>query len=149
MKILIIPSSLHLGDPGLLVKMTDYRLCCTDNEKESNFEVDLREQRLLKLSGYVLQCHPEVSNGAPTHWALEGSHNGQSWTHLSEESGSYFSKSTTRYFPVTNPSPCRYFRLTQLGENMEGNYRFCLSGIELYGQLYTSVVQERQPTKNL
>ena len=145
MKILILPSSLHSGDTGLLVKMTDYLLCCTDDDEESKFDVDLCEQRLLKLSGYVLQCHPEGGNGAPVHWMLEGSQNGRTWSHLSEESGSYFKKKNTHYFPVTNPTPCRYFRLTQLGKNTEGNFRFCLSGIELYGQLYTSVVKERLP----
>lgn len=148
MKIIIVPSSLHKGDTDFLVKMTDYLLCCTNDEEESKFDVDLREQRLLKLTGYVLQWHPEGKNGAPVHWTMEGSQNGRTWSHLSEESGPYFRKQNTHYFPVTNPTPCRYFRLTQLGKNMEGNYRFCLSGIELYGQLYTSVAQEKQIDHN-
>ena len=142
-RILIIPSSIHSGDVGLLVKMTDYLLCCTDDERESHFEIDLHEQRLLKLSGYVMQCHSEGSNGAPLHWKLEGSHNGRSWSHLSEESGDYFSKNYANFFPVTNPMPCRYFRLTQLGKSSARNFRFCLSGLELYGHLFSSVVEER------
>lgn len=141
--ILIVPSSIHSGDTGLLVKMTDYLLCCTDSEPESHFEIDLCEQRLLKLSGYVLQCHPEGNNGAPIHWKLEGSSNGRSWSHLSEESGDHFTRKNVNFFTVTNPMPCRYFRLMQLGKNTVGNFRFCLSGIELYGQLYSSVVEER------
>ena len=142
-QILIIPSSIHSGDVGLLVKMTDYLLCCTDSEEASHFEIDLRERRLLKLSGYVLQCHSNSNNGAPLQWKLEGSHNGSSWNSLSEESGNYFQRKPANYFSVTNPIPCRYFRLTQLGQNSAGNFRFCLSGIELYGQLYSSVIEER------
>lgn len=142
-RILIIPSSIHSGDVGLLVKMTDYLLCCTDSEQESHFEIDLREQRLLKLTGYVMQCHSDGNNGAPLQWKLEGSHNGRSWNSLSEESGTFFRTRHANYFPVTNPIPCRYFRLTQLGKNTAGNFRFCLSGIELYGQLYSSVIEER------
>lgn len=144
-KITIVPSSLHSGDAENLMKMTEYLLCCTNDDEESKFDIDLCEQRLLRLSGYVLQCHPEGHNGAPVHWTMEGSHNGRTWSHLSEASGDYFCERNARYFPVTNPSPCRYFRLTQLEKNTAGNHRFCLSGLELYGQLYSSVPQERQP----
>jgi hypothetical protein len=142
-RIQIIPSSIHSGDAGLLVKMTDYLLCCTDGEEKSHFEIDLREQRLLKVSGYVLQCHAEGNNGAPLHWELDGSHNGHSWSCLSEESGDFFRKKPANFFSVINPMPCRYFRLTQLRKNTAGNFCFCLSGIEFYGQLYSSVVEER------
>jgi len=39
----------------MLVKMTDYLLCCTDGEPQSSFEIDLHMQRLVKLTGYILQ----------------------------------------------------------------------------------------------
>ena len=123
--------------------MTDYLLCCTDDEEESHFEIDLREKRMLKLSGYVLQCHSGENNGAPLQWRLEGSHNGNTWNSLSEEFGNFFHKRSVNYFRVTNPAPCRYFRLTQLSKNTAGNFRFCLSGIELYGYLYSSITEER------
>ena len=98
-RVTITPSSLHSGEVNLLVKMTDYLLCCTDSEEGSHFELDLHEQRLLKLTGYVLQCHQEGHNGAPQKWRLEGSHNGTTWNTLSEEVGDFFRDGkTANYF---------------------------------------------------
>ena len=139
----ITSSSLHSGEVNMLVKMTDYLLCCTDGEPQSSFEIDLHMQRLVKLTGYILQCHSEGNNGYPKYWKLEGSHNGNTWAILSEESGDFFREgSYAQYFEVTNPTPCRYFRLTQLGKNSAGNHRFCLSGLELFGHLYSSSAEE-------
>ena len=144
-EITITPSSLHAGDVNMLVKMSEYLLCCTDREKQSSFEIDISMKRLIKLTGYVLQCHYEGNNGYPKQWKLEGSHNGNTWAVLSEESGDFFEKAASQcaqYFEVTNPTPCRYFRLVQLARNSSDNHRFCLSGIELYGHLYSSCTQE-------
>ncbi len=142
-KVTITPSSLHSGEVNMLVKITDYVLCCTDDEPRSSFEIDLHMQRLAKLTGYILQCHYHDNNGYPRHWRLEGSHNGQTWTELSEEKGDFFQEGHyAYYFEVTNPSPCRYFRLVQLGVNSAGNDRLCLSGLELFGFLYSSFADE-------
>ena len=127
----------------MLVKMTDYLLCCTDCDPQSSFEIDLHKQRMVKLTGYMLQCHYQGRNGYPRGWKLEGSHNGSTWAVLSEEKGDFFQEGQyAKYFEVTNPTPCRYFRLSQLVENSAENHRFCLSGIELYGHLYSSIADE-------
>lgn len=142
-KITITPSSLCSGEVNNLVKFTDYVLCCTNDEPHSSLEIDLHMQRLAKLTGYTLQCHYHGRDGYPRHWRLEGSHNGQTWTELSEEEGDFFQEGHyAHYFEVASPTPCRYFRLVQLGLNSAGNSRLCLSGLELFGFFYSSFGEE-------
>ena len=143
------PKSIHISSSriakGNLETLTS--LANTDVvavEKSSNganayFEIDLLKQRLVRLEGYLLQWTRVIGRfGYPLQWMIEVSLDGTTWKMVGMEQQNATTK-TSQYWAVRKKTLGRYLRISLLGTNSEENYMLCLSGIELYGELYSSL----------
>ena len=136
------------------------RLCCTRDEPHSWFCIDLH-RACFRPSHYTLQA---TARCAPRHWKLEGSSDGEQWDVLDEHSDDNtldvhsgnntlpHSTCTTHTWSVQPTTSAqgrwhRYFRIQQTGVNSDGNHRFRLFPMELYGELLVDPNASPWPSK--
>eukprot|EP00760_Papus_ankaliazontas_P015508 PhM_4_TR16555/c1_g1_i1/m.101293 len=117
--------------------------------------VDLGARRRLQPTHYTL-CHGFAkSNMALRNWVFEGSNDiaapVSEWVelrrHVSDGAlgGEYGTHTWSVLASVPPVPPLRYFRLRQTGATQSStSFHICISGIELYGTLYTQHQQQQQ-----
>ena len=103
------------------------------------FQVDFLKQRLVRVGGYLLQWTGVMGRfGYPLQWLVEMSPDGMIWKQVGRERQNATAKKS-QYWAAQQKILGRYLRISLLGTNSEENHMLCLSGIELYGDLYTSL----------
>ena len=103
------------------------------------FKIDFFKHRLVRVEGYLLQWTAVIGRfGYPLQWMVEMSMDGDVWKEVGREQQSTTTE-TSQYWEVKQKSLGRYLRISLLDANSKGNNMLCLNGIELYGDLYSSV----------
>ena len=129
-----VDNLLNIRDPGITVTKEDA-------SSDSWFMWDFQVQRILAITGYMLICEGFGSFGFPCQWKVEASLDGSQWTIVSQGSGNS-GEWPWVYRNAEIHKLARYTKITQIGKNSKSNMKFCLSGVEFYGQLYTTVDEE-------
>jgi len=108
-------------------------------------QVSLGSTRALRATYYALR-HGGIKADYLRSWCLQGSNDGRNWTtlrrHVNDTSLQGAFGTASWPIPDCNQS-FRNFRVLQTGHNSSNNNFLCLSGIELYGDLF-----EDQDKKN-
>jgi len=114
----------------------------TRNEPDSFLAIDLREDRCLIVTDYVLRGR-NLPSHALCSWELQGSVDGIEWQTIDRvyECDRLRQPSAAAHFTV-DPShggdavnaAFRCVRLVQIGKNSSGSHNLVLSGMELYGK---------------
>ncbi|MFI6295555.1 GH92 family glycosyl hydrolase [Nonomuraea sp. NPDC050790] len=74
--------------------------------------VSVRLARPIKVVRYALASANDAAERDPRDWALEGSHDGRTWTAVDTRTGEVFAdRLTTREFDVANAAPYEHYRL--------------------------------------
>ena len=108
------------------------------------FQIDFLKQRLVRVEGYLLQWTRVIGRfGYPLRWLVEVSLDGTNWKVVGMEQQKTTTE-TSRYWEVSRKTLGRYLRISLLGTNSAENDMLCLSGIELYGDLYSSLQLDNQ-----
>ena len=135
-------SKIAKGNLETLTSLANTDVVAVDRQTNGDnafFQIDFLKQRLVRVEGYLLQWARVIGRfGYPLQWKVEVSLDGRDW----KEAGREVQPSTTRtsqYWEVRQKSLGRYLRISLLGANSEGNNMLCLNGIELYGDLYSSL----------
>jgi len=112
----------------------------TDNKSGSWIAVDLLD-KVLVVSHYTVRFSESYWNETPRGWVFEASADGTKWdalkTHTNE--AKTLSRSPVATFPLpSRATRFRYFRITNQQRNSNNSSHLCLSGLELYGTLYST-----------
>ena len=100
------------------------------------FKIDFLKHRLVQVEGYLLQWTRVIGRfGYPLRWLVEVSLDGKKWQVVGMEQQTATTE-TSQYCEAKQKILGRYLRISLLGTNSEDNHLLCLSGIELYGDLY-------------
>jgi hypothetical protein len=143
---------LQITYSGQIVGSTDTLLNMKNKEivaiEESSaiypyFQIDLGAVRLVQLEGYRLQCSELGKKGRPQEWEVHVSLNEMAWMSVAHDIWEKEAQ-TACYWSVTTTFLGRFVKIIQIGPNKKGNKKFCLSGIELYGKIYSSVAEEME-----
>jgi hypothetical protein len=116
---------------------------CTENKKDSWWQVDLGEDYKMFVTHYTLRHGHEKLEYFIRYWKLEGrSHDDEEWQTLrSHENDTTLhgggNPSLTGTWDVKGNIAMRYFRIFQTGNNSHGEKSLCLSGFEMYGILFS------------
>lgn len=120
-------------------------VCHTSPLPDSWWQVDVGEFLRFRLRDYTLRDGDNYFREMLRNWVLQASQDGARWVDLqtyvndssiAEPFGSY----TFRAVDGTNRAidiGYRYFRIRQIGRNLGGSYFLNLSGMELYGLLFS------------
>ena len=138
-KINISHSSVLHGQTDTLFKMTSNKIVATEDPGSENpyFQFDFKKHRLVELSGYQLQSSGHGTYGQPQEWVIQVSLEGKKWQQVAQDV--WEKESQTKYYTISSGILGRYVKIIQIGLNLKGNKKFCLSGVEFYGKLYSSV----------
>jgi hypothetical protein len=118
-------------DLKLLVEFTGNGFFWSGNEPNQWICWDFHDVRITP-SHYLLKASRLKS------WILEGSLDGQNWTELDRrrDDDEAFWLGSTLPFAVSVVAECRFVRLTQTGENHQGDHCLFVWGMELFGTLF-------------
>ncbi len=101
------------------------------------FKIDFLKHRLVRVEGYLLQWTRVIGRfGYPLRCLVEVSLDGTKWKMVGMEQQTTTTE-TSQYWEAKEKILGRYLRISLLGTNSEDNHLLCLSGIELYGDLYS------------
>ena len=141
-KISISHSSSLYGNIETLFKMPSNNIVATEDPGNENpyFQFDFKKHRLVELSGYQLQCSGHGTYGQPQEWEIHVSLEGKKWQRVAHDV--WEKESQSKYCTIGSSFLGRYVKIIQIGPNLKGNKKFCLSGVEFYGKLYSSVQDE-------
>ena len=81
--------------------------------------------------------------GHPLQWVVGMSPDGVNWKQVDKGQLKSTTK-TSQYWTARQKILGRYLRISLLGTNSADNHMLCLSGIELYGDLYSSLPLDDQ-----
>lgn len=114
--------------------------CVTQSSKDNFFMVDLLSY-WVSVTAYTLRHYSSWNTEALREWKFQGSNDGEKWhkivSHKNDES--LFGKGATHTWTLAKPKKrYRMFRILQTGQNSNGHWCLALSGLELYGQVFTS-----------
>ncbi|KAF4686600.1 E3 ubiquitin-protein ligase HTD1 [Perkinsus olseni] len=107
-----------------------------DEGHPSWIQIDLGEERELKITGYCLRSSIAAGEFL-MNWYMFGSVNGELWDVLDKHSNckELLGDGRTGYFPVDGvEGGYRYFRLMQFGKNSSGTDVLTCAGIDFYGE---------------
>ena len=108
------------------------------------FQIDFLKHRLVRLEGYLLQWTGVMGRfGHPLQWVVGMSPDGVNWKQVDKGQLKSTTK-TSQYWTARQKILGRYLRISLLGTNSADNHMLCLSGIELYGDLYSSLPLDDQ-----
>ena len=126
-------------------------VCYTSPLPNSWWMVDLGPHLRFRLRAYMLRDGDNFFHEMIRNWALEGSEDGLRWiqlqayvndTSISEPFGNH----TFQGIDLLNREVdvgYRFFRILQIGRNVDGSYFLNLSGMELYGLLFSTWAPDR------
>ena len=138
----ISSSKIAKGNLETLTSLANTDIVAVDRPSNSGsafFQIDFFKHRMVRVEGYILQWARVIGRfGYPLQWVVAVSPDGKAWIEVGREVQPTTTK-TSQYWPVRQKSLGRYLRISLLGANSEGNNMLCLNGIELYGDLYSSV----------
>jgi serine/threonine protein kinase len=142
-KIQIMHTGLSHGSTDTLLNIGSNEIVATESNRNPYFHFDLSKNRLIQLEGYRLQCSGLGTYGRPQEWEVHVSLDGKAWMPVAHDTWETDSQ-TTCYWCCSSQSLAigRFVKIIQIGQNKKGNNKFCLSGIEFYGKLYSSVAEE-------
>lgn len=138
----VTASSVQKGKVPVLVEPTP-REFWTNDVPSSWIAIDLRRDRRLRLHAYALRHGASFARDFLRSWVVQGSHDGRdSWVTLARVAGDdSLARSGAFAVHVWSVSPpreaYRHFRVLQTGHNSGKNNFLVLSGIELFGELFT------------
>jgi hypothetical protein len=71
-------------------------------------------------------------------WVIEQSNDGKTWIEIDRRMNrnQLDGRNLTATFPITTHTQCRFIRLRQIERNWWGSYSICISGLEIFGDLY-------------
>ena len=139
-------SSLEKGSVHDLVSYLPVELW-TKSVPSSWFCVDLGKTRRLALTHYTLRHGGNYKGDMLRNWDLQGSNDKQGWVTLSRHTADHSLNDVyavcswpvpNRFDTDKNPPKYRFFRIIQTGHNSSHHNFLSLSGIEFYGELFTS-----------
>ena len=108
------------------------------------FQIDFLKQRLVRVEGYLLQWTGVMGRfGYPLQWLIEMSLDGMIWKEVDRNKQKTTAKNS-QYWAARHKILGRYLRISLQGTSSAHNEMLCLSGIELYGDLYTSMLLDDQ-----
>ena len=94
----------------------------------------------VRPTSYAMKSGPNAgSGGAPVHWKLEASAEGESWVTIHEVVGDMglLASSTLRTWKLPGVwEPFKFFRITQLEAKSISHKAFILAGFEIFGTIY-------------
>jgi hypothetical protein len=96
-------------------------------------------ERRVRPTNYAIR-RVEYFQGDGTHlksWIVESSLDGEDWAEIDRRTDNYdlCQDSPVVAFDVSNSAECRFIRLTQIGENHNGDDHLSISAFELFGTL--------------
>ena len=140
-------SKITKGNLETLTSLANTDVVAADKQSSGGpafFQIDFLKQRLVRLEGYLLQWTGVMGRfGRPLQWVVDMSPDGVSWKQVGKEQLKSTAK-TSQYWEAKEKILGRYLRISLLGTNSAENHMLCLSGIELYGDLYSSLPLDDQ-----
>ncbi len=140
-------SKITKGNLETLTSLANTDVVAADKQSSGGpafFQIDFLKQRLVRLEGYLLQWTGVMGRfGYPLQWVVDMSPDGVSWKQVGKEQLKNTAK-TSQYWEAKEKILGRYLRISLLGTNSADNHMLCLSGIELYGNLYSSLPLDDQ-----
>lgn len=114
--------------------------CVTQPAKDNFFMIDLRNYWVC-VSAYTLRHYSSWDSEAIREWKFQGSNDGERWhklmSHKHDESLNGKGATHTWILPKVKKR-YRMFRILQTGQNSNGHWYLAISGLEIYGKLYTT-----------
>ena len=143
MKVIQVSSSkITKGNLETLTSLANTDIVAVDKPSSGGtayFQIDFLKQRLVRVEGYLLQWTGVMGRfGYPLQWMVEMSLDGVIWKQVGKEQQNATAKKS-QYWAARQKILGRYLRISLLGTNSKENHMLCLSGMELYGDLYSSV----------
>ena len=143
----ISSSEITKGNLETLTSLANTDIVAVDKQNTgapAYFQIDFLKQRLVRVEGYLLQWTGVMGRfGYPLQWVVEMSLDGMNWKEVDRNHQKTTAKKS-QYWAAQHKVLGRYLRISLLGTNSAENHMFCLSGIELYGDLYSSLPVDEQ-----
>ena len=119
--------------------------CVTSAHPNAWFAIDL-EEKWVSVTHYTLRHYSSWDTECLRSWRFEGSNDDCTWVCIREHVGdaSLIGAGSTYTWPIQGVNankPYRKFRIRMTGPNSNNHMYLSLSGIELYGTLYTQEPQ--------
>ena len=117
----------------------------TLNQPRQFYMIDMGEDRKVLLTHYTIKGNCYTSAEQPRSWWLQGAVTENDWVMLDKKEDCDVLKSSgaSKTFETTTDAAknttYRYFRIVQIGKNSSFNFRFNLSGFEMYGTLISNL----------
>jgi hypothetical protein len=126
---------IHFGEVRQSSKWNSF---FTEDKEGSWISINFKRNRVSLTACTVCT----IGSGSYPHctksWRLERSEDEEGWAVVDseEEVGGMSTPNTTKTFKVSATPPSRFFRLTQIGRNSNGNFRLGIGSMDFFGTLF-------------